>query len=247
MANSKLFCLLPLLFIAAVVLTKQTAMAADPLRYYCLNFEISITKSDYQNNVNKLLGDLTSQTPINGGFSSGSVGQYSSKVYALALCRGDVSSTDCKSCLTDARTKIIQVCRKYIEAIIWYDNCLLKYNGKDFFGIIDEHNKFYLWNPKPVSNPGIFIPKRNELLRQLAAKAAGQKSFYAAGVANAGESVEVYGLVQCTRDLSSKYCRSCLNDAIAELPKCCGSKQGGRVVEGSCSVRYEIYPFFKFD
>nr|GMC68793.1 cysteine-rich repeat secretory protein 38-like [Ipomoea batatas] len=107
----------------------------------------------------------------------------------------------------------------------------------------DNVNKFYLSNTEPVSNPNVFIPTRNQLLRQLATKAAGQNSFYAAGDANVGpagsSTMKVYGLVQCTRDLSGENCRNCLNGAIAELPQCCGPQQGG-----SCSVRYETYRFY---
>ncbi|KAG5570037.1 hypothetical protein H5410_059803, partial [Solanum commersonii] len=32
------------------------------------------------------------------------------------------------------------------EAIIWYDNCFLKYSNKDLLGNIDNMNKFYMWN-----------------------------------------------------------------------------------------------------
>ncbi|GAU14931.1 hypothetical protein TSUD_47240 [Trifolium subterraneum] len=51
----------------------------------------------------------------------------------------------------------------------------------------------------------------------------------------------IYGLVQCTPDLSFQDCLDCLNGAIAYLPI---SKFGGRVVEPSCNVRYESYPFY---
>nr|GME05084.1 cysteine-rich repeat secretory protein 38-like [Ipomoea batatas] len=244
MANSKLFCLLlPLLFIAAM----QTAMAADPLFHNCSMFGNIPPKFGQESNLRRLLDNLTSTTPINGGFSSASAGQINYIIYGLALCRGDVSTTDCRSCLADARTRIRQLCGNADGAIIWYDNCLIKYAEYNFFGKIDNVNKFYLSNTEPVSNPRVFIPTRNQLLRQLATKAAGQNSFYAAGDANvgpAGSSMKVYGLVQCTRDLSGENCRNCLNGAIAELPQCCGPQQGGRVVGGSCSVRYEIYRFY---
>nr|GMC68791.1 cysteine-rich repeat secretory protein 38-like [Ipomoea batatas] len=250
MANSKLFCLLPLLFIAAVVLTTQTAMAiiipsVNPIGYNCSNFRNYTINSKYPNNVDKLLGNLASETPINDGFSSGSAGQYIDKVYGLALCRGDASNTSCKSCLDYARTAIRQFCSNNQNGIIWYDSCLLKYSEYDFIGKIDNVNKLYLSSPSPVRNRrGAFLQKRDNLLKQLAVKAAGQKSFYATDDVKFDESVNVYGLVQCTRDLSGEDCRKCLNGAIAELPKCCRAQRGGRVMGGSCIVRYEIYPFY---
>ena len=53
-------------------------------------------------------------------------------------------------------------------AIIWYDNCLLKYLNTDFFHQIDNQNKFFMWNVKNVSNPTTFNNKTKELLSKLA-------------------------------------------------------------------------------
>ncbi|CBI28971.3 unnamed protein product, partial [Vitis vinifera] len=66
---------------------------------------------------------------------------------------------------------------------------------------------------------------------------------YATGELELEESEKLYGLTQCTRDLSSSDCKKCLDDAISKLPNCCDGKEGGRVVGGSCNIRYEIYPF----
>lgn len=113
-------------------------------------------------------------------------------------------------------------------------------------GKIDNANKFYMWNVREVSNPEAFNRKTKELLTQLAEKAYGEKSLYATGETELGggsSSEKLYGLVQCTRDLSGEDCKKCLDGAIGELPSCCDSKEGGRVVGGSCNFRYEIYPF----
>uniref|UniRef100_A0A7N2MVE3 Gnk2-homologous domain-containing protein n=1 Tax=Quercus lobata TaxID=97700 RepID=A0A7N2MVE3_QUELO len=61
-----------------------------------------------------------------------------------------------------------------------------------------------------------------------------------------GGSYKLYGLVQCTRDLSSNDCFKCLDGMIGELPDCCNGKVGGRVATGSCNIRNEVYPFFSF-
>jgi len=80
-------------------------------------------------------------------------------------------------------------------------------------------------------------------LTQLANKAKATPKLYATGGMELGESTKLYGLVQCTRDLSSAVCKKCLDGIIGELPSCCDGKEGGRVVSGSCNFRYEIYPF----
>jgi hypothetical protein len=66
---------------------------------------------------------------------------------------------------------------------------------------------------------------------------------YAAGELELEKSKKVYGLAQCTRDISASDCSKCLDGIIGELPRCCDGKEGGRVVTGSCNIRYEIYSF----
>ncbi|KAJ6917338.1 hypothetical protein NC652_019642 [Populus alba x Populus x berolinensis] len=143
----------------------------------------------------------------------GSKGQKPVQAYGLALCRGDASTSDCKTCVVEAGGEIRKRCPYNKAAIIWYDNCLFKYSNKGFFGQIDNGNKFYMWNVNAVRGMEL------------------------------GESTKLYGLVQCTRDLSSAVCKKCLDGIIGELPSCCDGKEGGRVVSGSCNFRYEIYPF----
>ena len=53
----------------------------------------------------------------------------------------------------------------------------------------------------------------------------------------------LYGLAQCTRDLSSFFCETCFNNTIRTLSHYCYGKQGGRVNTRSSCISYEIYGF----
>jgi hypothetical protein len=55
----------------------------------------------------------------------------------------------------------------------------------------------------------------------------------------------LYYLVQCTPDLNSTGCNSCLLAAINLLSWCCSGKLGGGIVFPSCNIRYEFYPFYR--
>lgn len=176
------------------------------------------------------------------GFGLGSVGQAKDQVNGLALCRGDVNTTNCMSCVNEASKKLQERCPYKKGAIVWYDYCLLKYSDEYFFGEIDEKNKFYMVNIYDVDDPTTFNGKVNELLSNLSYKASETPMLYATGELKLEGSETLYGLAQCTRDLVGTSCKKCLDDAISELPDCCDGKQGGRVVGGSCYVRYELYP-----
>ncbi|KAK7817182.1 antimicrobial ginkbilobin-2-like protein [Quercus suber] len=220
----------------------QTIFGASPLFHFCSNSENFTTNDQYESNLRKLLGNLNYQTPPLG-FGLGSVGWYQYQTYGIALCRGDVATTDCKTCVNEASNEIHRLCPYDKGAIIWYDNCLLKYSNKNFLGQIDNENWFSLLNVQNVSDPTIFNQKTRELLSQLATEASVTTKKYAVGHIELGESTNLYGLAQCTWDLSRNDCFQCLEDAIGQLPSCCDGKEGGRVVGGSCNIRYEIYPF----
>ncbi|KAJ8561118.1 hypothetical protein K7X08_027308 [Anisodus acutangulus] len=187
--------------------------------------------SYYAQNLKNLLGDLYLKTPLTG-FSTSSIGQNYDQTNGLSLCRGDVSSDNCKSCVLDASEELGKRCPYDKEAIIWYDNCLLKYSDKDFLGKIDNTYKFYMWNLRVVSKPEYFNAKTKELLGNLAENAYKKKNLYATGEMEIEENKKLNGLVQCTRDISNEDCKKCLDGIITELPSCCDGKEGGRVDSG---------------
>ncbi|CBI28970.3 cysteine-rich repeat secretory protein 38 [Vitis vinifera] len=231
------------LCLLSFLLLLNNAVGVDPLFHFCTGSEKFIDNGPYETNLNKLMDSLQILAPPTG-FGKASVGLNADRSNGLALCRPDVSNTDCKACVTEASTEILKRCPDYKAAIIWYDNCLLKYSNMDFFGQVD-HQKFYSFNEKNVSNPASFNQKTRELLSRLVEEAFVAPNMYATGEVDLEESKKLYGLVQCTRDLSTIDCKQCLDDAVSEVPNCCDGKEGGRVATGSCNIRYETYPFVK--
>ncbi|XP_038979189.1 cysteine-rich receptor-like protein kinase 6 [Phoenix dactylifera] len=55
----------------------------------------------------------------------------------------------------------------------------------------------------------------------------------------------IYGLAQCTRDLSRSQCRRCLSSMLNPINPLFKGRQGARVLGGSCNYRYEIYSFYE--
>ncbi|XP_045806835.1 cysteine-rich repeat secretory protein 38-like [Trifolium pratense] len=238
MASSNL-----ILFSITFAFLMQTSFGIDPLFHFCSNSSNFTAQSTYKSNLKTLMSSLIYKT-TSTGFGIGSVGPakyQNQKVYGLALCRGDVSNLECKTCVSQASKEVLNLCPYNKGAIVWYDNCMIKYLNTNFFGKIDNANKFSLLNVENVANPTKFNNMSKDLLSLLANEASMDHKFYASGELKIGESHRVYGLSQCTRDLSSVDCKKCLDDAISELIP--NGKKGGRVVGGSCNIRYEIYPF----
>ncbi|KAL5573236.1 hypothetical protein UlMin_022833 [Ulmus minor] len=241
MSSSKpLFSLGLLLFCLFV----HEATAADPLYHFCFGNQYFLPNGPFEANLNSLLNRLSTKVIPPNGFGLGSSGQGRSRVNALGLCRRDVSKTNCKICINEAVKELGNLCPHNKGAIIWYNNCLLKYSDEYFFGVIDTTNEFYMWNNDVVEDPASFDPKVKELLSNLAYKVTATSKLFATGHVKLGYSKEktLYGLVQCTRDLDGPKCTKCVNDAITKLPSYSAGKRGGRVVSGSCNVRFELYP-----
>ena len=210
-----------------------------------------IANSSYEANLNHLLfySLYSSNTEIEYyGFYNSSYGENPDKVYAIALCRGDVNPGICRACLNDARNLFKQVCPNQKEAIQWRDECMLHYSNRFIFGVLDTAHVLPVLNGINVSANYVdqFNDDLTTLLERLRrqAVAGGPLRKFAAGNATAPNSQTLYGLVQCTPDLSELDCNSCLAWAIQGIPQYCGGKEGGRVVTTSCNIRFEIYLFY---
>lgn len=128
------------------------------------------------------------------------------------------------------------------EAIIWKVGCVLKYSNTKFFGIIDKDNEVYGKNPQSVPNSKLFPMALDHLLNRLTSEiVSGQ--LYATGSIQVTKTnkrtkrIDLYSLVECTRDLSHEDCKKCLHVAISELQGYSQRMSGGRVIYGSCYVR----------
>ncbi|XP_050206799.1 cysteine-rich repeat secretory protein 38-like [Mercurialis annua] len=223
----------------------RSVYGADYLYHFCSASQNFTSKGPFEANLNKLAGNLYLQVP-KLGFGFGSSGQKPDQVFGLGLCRGDVSPSDCKKCVANASGEIRKRCPTNKAAVIWYDNCLYKHSHEKFFGRIDNKNKVYMWNVKVVNKTAQFNEEIRELLHELVDEAHETPKLYKTGDSEIEDSkTKLYGLVQCTRDLSNGDCKKCLTGIIGELRSCCDGKVGGRIISGSCNFRYEIYPFYK--
>ncbi|XP_019171521.1 PREDICTED: cysteine-rich receptor-like protein kinase 25 [Ipomoea nil] len=219
--------------------------AADPLDTPCsYNRGNYTTNTPFDNNLKTLLASLPDSAAQNQGFNYTSLGDGDDRVFGRALCRGDINSTDCETCLGKASEEIKRQCQTR-EALMRYDQrCQLEYGStllKRYNGKYPDSNGL----KKTASDPLRFSRVLKELMGDLSDEAAFHSGLmFAAQSRNFSEQISIYGLVQCTRDLSNAQCGECLNSASGDLEGCCGSREGGTVYGGACSVRFEIYQFY---
>jgi hypothetical protein len=246
MVSPRLFFFLSAIFMLAA----QAVAQPNFLYHFCIDKNGNYTaNSTYEENLNHLLPSLSSNTEIDYGFYNSSYGQNSDEVHAIGLCRGDVIPDVCRGCLNDAASLLKLLCPTQKEAIGWYDNCMLRYSNRFILGFQETSPSFYMWNRNNVS--ANYVNQFNDDLRTLldslrseAAAGGSLRKFAAKNGTAPAEFEALYGLVQCTPDLSEEDCNSCLDGAIQKIPVCCDSKQGGRWITPSCNFRFEVYQFY---
>ncbi|WVY97744.1 hypothetical protein V8G54_029895 [Vigna mungo] len=205
--------------------------------------------STYETNLNTLLSTLTSNTEIEYGFYNLTKGENTDQVYAIGLCRGDVKPCECRNCLEHSRGNLSQLCPNRKEAIGWYEDekCMLRYSNRKILGLMETGPAYFMWNLNDAPQAEEFNKVVKDLLDGLRSKAASgdSRSKYATANATGPDNKFIYGLVQCTPDLSGPDCENCLIQSIKEITSCCHGKIGTRIVRPSCNLRYETSsPFF---
>ncbi|CAL9037326.1 unnamed protein product [Musa banksii] len=238
-----------LLCLLVVLCFSCSPAMAQPLYQVCDDTGNYTANSTYKSNLDLLLS-LASSGSLSG-FYNGTAGRSPDQVSGIILCRGDVTTADCSSCLATAGQVLLQLCPNKRGATVWYDDCLVRYsNNQSFFSSTDNSPMAYLVNEKDIAEVSRFDKLVSELMSGIADQAAasnGSSKKFATGTMSnfTSEFPIVYGLVQCTPDLSRSRCRQCLQKLFDVIPNLFEGKQGARAVGVRCNMRYEVYSFYQ--
>ncbi|KAK8579384.1 hypothetical protein V6N12_069710 [Hibiscus sabdariffa] len=213
----------------------------------CLETGNFTTDSGFGRNRDLILTSLPTNVSQNGGFFNASIGQGLNRVYAQALCRGDLSQEDCFIYVNFTAHQLISSCKNQKEAFSWDGDipCLVRYSNESFFGVLALEPIQEQINPNDISdaasNVTQFFQIWGELMEAVATKASmgSSRLKYATGVAE-----EIQALMQCTPDLSQTDCLTCLRTLVRRFTACCRTYQGGYVETPSCRMRWDLYMFF---
>lgn len=235
---------MPFLLVLTFVLIKFKPIACQPTYngHYCLGLSNDTANSTFGSNLASLLDSLSSEAFLNNSFyKNGSNG-----IFGLFLCRGDVSSNSCQGCVENATQTLPSRCPSNREAIIWYDECMLHYSDANFFGVMATYPRTFMWNVQNNTSPNDPDVDARALMYNLAANVPYTSTMYEVHEFDRGNSSQQrYGLEQCSRDINSTQCKSCLADLTEYSQQCCEGKKGWRILSPSCNIRYEDYIFYQ--
>ncbi|XP_072951335.1 cysteine-rich receptor-like protein kinase 6 [Typha angustifolia] len=236
---------LHLLFLFVIVLHSPTTESQTPDYQFSINCpkdQNYTANSTFKTNLDLLFSSLYSAASVSG-FSSVTIGKNPDQVYGLAQCRGDLSLGECRTCLSTAINETGVICpnSKYLE--ISRDYCYLRYSNTSFFGYSDEF--YYVFAHSSATESQLFDDTLGQLIETLVDQAAHKSPLmFAAGSTNYSSFDDIYGLVQCTRDISKDDCFRCLSKYRSEIPKCCNASGEARLFARNCIIRYDLSPFY---
>ncbi|XP_044482993.1 cysteine-rich receptor-like protein kinase 10 [Mangifera indica] len=128
--------------------------------------------------------------------------------------------------------------------MIWYDECFFRYSNKSFFSIMSQVPYFAMFNTQEFNgSTDIFSEKLSSLFTEVTAEAVNTSKMFATREVNLDALRTLYGLAQCTPDLSKLDCNTCLEGAIQRLGLF-SLPVGARVLFPSCNFHYELYKFY---
>ncbi|CAH8354004.1 unnamed protein product [Eruca vesicaria subsp. sativa] len=225
-------------------LTSFRASAQDPtyIHHVCPNTSTFTRNSTYFANLRTLLSSLSSpNASYSTGFQNATSGQAPDSVTGLFLCRGDVMQEVCRRCISFAVNDTLNRCPNEREVTLYYEECMLRYSNGNILSTLNTSGKHDMSNNERItSNQTGFRDLLLSTMNQAATIASNSSRKF--DTVNAfANSQSLFGLVQCTPDLTSQECFHCLNWTINQLAI---DRVGGRVIVPSCVSRFEPYQFY---
>ncbi|KAK9064205.1 hypothetical protein SSX86_015585 [Deinandra increscens subsp. villosa] len=200
--------------------------------------------SNYQINLNSVISSLASATTTaTNGFFNRSAGQPPDTVNAFVLCRGDVDPDTCRRCVNDSFDMAERYCPYRKRATVWYDDCMLRFSNETILGSVDTNGRV-IYTQDNLQNADELYQAMRPLIDRLKTEAAGGDSRrkFASGDTPGPGFMTVYGVMQCTPELSEDECYNCLESAVNQIPIYRSSDV--RILYPSCILRYSSSRFF---
>uniref|UniRef100_A0A0E0FDZ0 Gnk2-homologous domain-containing protein n=1 Tax=Oryza meridionalis TaxID=40149 RepID=A0A0E0FDZ0_9ORYZ len=199
------------------------------------NFSVG---SGYQVNLFKLLGNLAAGGAAagSGGFCNDSYGALSDMVFGVAMCYVDRHWTKCRRCLDAATSGAAAFCPYSRRVDVMYDECVLRYSDEiNLFSFADSSGSYHMsWENVYVDDMASMNATRWEVFTRLAAEEYTDSR---------GESLTVYGMVQCGRGLLPEECSKCLRHQLGEFITELPNNTAGIIRGYSCYSRYDTASF----
>ncbi|KAL0749084.1 hypothetical protein Bca101_031086 [Brassica carinata] len=213
--------------------------------------------SSYFQNRHSLFSTLASKVVANGGFYNASLGKNPNRVHALVLCARGYEQQACISCVENVTQEIQTSCPNRMNSFHWdnddgdHVSCLVRTSNQSTFKNFQLVPAAIYPSPLTIepSKDMTFFSKQWEATVNRTVQAATEAKnisvlqYYSAVEAEFTEFPNVYMLMQCTPDITSRECKICFEKSGTYFKKQFWGRQGGEVSRPSCVFRWDLYAF----
>ncbi|CAN1783648.1 Cysteine-rich receptor-like protein kinase 8 [Linum perenne] len=234
-----------LMFFLLPLWINRFSQHVQAIRIECPKDRNYTSGSPFQLNLNLTLASLAANASLYGYFTT-SFGQSPDMVYGLVKCSGYTPRDDCQACASFMSTKIIQICLNQKQGSIYTDECSLQYSDWNFFSTMDSNPVVYQYSSKNATDFVLLESNLEKLLKSLAPSAAASASRIYYGMTPYMEGINIYAMMQCSKDISGSDCLTCLQNITASYMLSLNpwKSEGGGLVASSCNLRFDTFQFF---
>ncbi|XP_024964012.1 cysteine-rich repeat secretory protein 11-like [Cynara cardunculus var. scolymus] len=194
--------------------------------------------SDASENLKSLYTTLLSQSSTTNFYKtiSDENDQSTTTIAGLYQCRGDLSNSDCNTCVKKLPETIAKVCnRATIAARVQLGGCYLRYEVLGFPQVPATELLYKQCSSRRASGSG-FDERLASALSLIPKGVANGKGYYAGGYQS------VYVLGQCEGDLGGGECVNCVKSAVGIGKSECQTSISGHIYLQQCYISYTYYP-----
>ena len=201
----------------------------------CANQKFQDPSGVYLQNLKNLMSTLVSQSSQKT-FSTTTSGQDPNAIMGLYQCRGDLTTSQCYSCVSKIPEISDKLCGKAVAARVQLSGCYLRYEIVGFKQVPETEFLYKVCGTSQAS--GTDFESRRDAAFNMTEDGvkSGSSLFYT------GDYQSVYVLGQCEGDLATSDCGDCVESAFETVKDDCGDSISGQVYLHKCYISYNYYP-----
>ncbi|MBA0704860.1 hypothetical protein Golax_017087, partial [Gossypium laxum] len=207
----------------------------------CANQKFQDQSGVYLQNLKNLMSTLVSQSSQKT-FSTTSSGEDPYAIMGLYQCRGDLTPSQCYTCVSKIPEMRDKLCGSAVAARVQLSGCYLRYEVVGFKQVPGTEFLYKVCGSSRArgtefesSRDAAFNMTENGVKSGGGGGGGGSSLFYT------GNYQSVYVLGQCEGDLAASDCGDCVKSAFETAKDDCGDSVSGQVYLHKCYISYSYY------
>ncbi|MED6105983.1 hypothetical protein PIB30_000772 [Stylosanthes scabra] len=198
-----------------------------------------------------VLMDMISTEIEKQGWSTESLINPLTQIFALGECRSDLNSSICLKCFHNAREHLSQ-CLPKVAGRVFMDGCFLRYDNYSFFNeALDKKYDSSVCIKSPLKEK--MESDSNATIQYGFQEKVGRAVLNVTETASGGavhkfavneDSKDVFALAQCWHTLDREGCERCLKRAGRKLNDCIIVNDEGKSMLAGCFLKYSTRKFY---